>query len=259
MSIGVPEPKPINGNPAIGRAMELLGELERSPNGLSLDELTRRTSISRSSVYRILKSFEAHGVVRALLGGTYVLGSRILQLAASISSAAMDHDLPRLSQSHLEHAARETGETTKVSIHDRGAVLVVLGAPGSSDHALHTVTGRYQPLHAGAGSKILMSHLAEEEFLRLTTSKLKRFTGLTLVTEADLRAERERILVENWSFDPGEYSPNINAYGAPIFEPGGTLVGAVSIPFGSPRSQAHHDLVRDVAIATAQAISEDIG
>src|SRR5690606_17711816 len=152
--------------------------LERRPDGMSLDELVRQTAISRSSVYRILNSLEAHGAVRSVRGGVYVLGGLILKLASSTLTTKMDFDLPRIAQPHLDAAAFATGETAKVSIHDLGATLVVAGAPGFSGHALHTVIGRYLPLHAGAASKVLLAHLPEGEIRRLLRSRLPRFTPL---------------------------------------------------------------------------------
>ena len=122
-------------NPAVDRSMALLDELERNPHGISLDELAARTSVSRSSAYRILNSLEAHRMIRSLKGGAYVLGSRILQLASSTASMAMaDFDLPRIVQPHIERAAEATGETAKISIFDRGAVLVIAGAAAATEH-----------------------------------------------------------------------------------------------------------------------------
>lgn len=244
-----------NRNPAIERAMALLDELERSPNGASLDELSSRTKVSRSSAYRILNSLEAHRMIRSLRGGSYVLGSRVLQLASGTAAATVDFDLPHIVQPHIENAVRETGESAKVSIYDRGAVLVIAGASATTGHALHTVVGRYLSLHAGAAGKVLLTHLPEEEINRFLRTRLRKFTELTLTDEAELRPELEKVKAQGWAYDAGEYNININSYGAPVFARDGKMVAAISIPFGAGRDQVHHERVK----MTVLQIAEEIG
>lgn len=246
-------------NPAVERSMALLDELERNPNGISLDELVLRTSVSRSSAYRILNSLEAHRMVRSLKGGSYVLGSRILQLASSTSALAMkDFDLPRIVQPYLERAAERTGETAKISIFDRGSVLVIAGAASTAEHSLHTVVGRYLPLHAGAAGKVLLAYLPGEERSRFLHTNMKRFTELTMTTEAELLPELDLIKEQGWASDMGEYSINVNSYGAPIFASDGKMVAAISIPFGAGRDRAHHERIKQTAIRTVAAIGEEL-
>lgn len=252
------EASDVHRSPAVERAMLLLGELERQPGGLSLDELARNTSISRSSVYRILNSLEAHGAVRSVRGGAYVLGSLILKLASSTLTSKMDFDLPRVAQPYLEAASYATGETAKVSIHDLGATLVVAGAPGHSSNALHTVVGRYLPLHAGAASKVLLAHLGEAEIGQVLRSRLARFTPLTLCDAASLRAELARVREQGWAYDGGEYGITVQSYGAPVIADGGRVVAAVSIPFIARRDEAHRSLLFAQTVATAEAIGADL-
>lgn len=247
-----------NRNPAVDRAMVLLGELERNPAGISLNELTRRTNVSRSSAYRILNSLEKHGMVRVLRGGAYILGSRILELATHTAVGTRDFDLARIVQPHVDRAATKTGETAKVSVYDRGDVVVISGAPGTTPHALHTVVGRSLPLHAGAASKILLAHLPKSEIKRFLSFELRKITKLTLTSEAELMPELEKIKAQGWSYDPGEFSINVSSYGAPIYDKDGQLVAAISIPFGAGRDAAFHDHVRKTAIATVKAISADL-
>lgn len=245
-------------NPAVERSMALLDEIERSPNGVSLDELVLRTSVSRSSAYRILNSLETHRMIRSLRGGSYILGSRILQLASHTAVASRDFDLPRIVQPYLERAAEKVGETVKISIFDRGAVLVIAGAAATTEHSLRVVVGGYLPLHAGAASKVLLAYLPQDKRERILHANLKRFTRHTLTTEAELLPELDLIKMQGWSSDMGEYSINVNSYGAPIFTRDGDVVAAISIPFGAGRDQVHHDRVRDTAISTVAAIRDEL-
>lgn len=251
----MPDGKTKNKSPGVERAMEILGAIERDPSGLSLDELSDITGVTRSTTYRILNALKAYGMVRGLKGGSYVIGSRVLQMAASVGDFLMDYDYPRIARQHLESAAHQTGETVKISIHDRGTVLVVAGASGHSDQALATVVGRYQPLHAGAASKILLSTYPDDQIDHLFRIGLVRYTDLTLTSKEEMMRELAAIRQQKWSFDPGEYADTINAYGAPITAPSGETVAALSIPFVAGHDRPYHDEIRQAACKTAHDIS----
>ena len=78
--------------PVIDRMMEVLTELEQRIEGVSITELTVRLKQPRSSIYRILNTLERHGMVRRDAGGTYVLGARLLGLAACVAAGASEVD-----------------------------------------------------------------------------------------------------------------------------------------------------------------------
>jgi len=244
-------------NPAIDRMAAILDELEKAPNGLGLKRLSERTAVTRSTVYRILNSLLAHGIVRQLENSDYVLGSRLLSLADAVVSPIAGR-LAECAQPHLDRVARQVGETAKVSVFDRGHVLVVAIAPGSLSHALHAVVGEHLPAHAGGGSKALLAGLDEADMQRVISRPLTRFTDRTIIDPNQLREEVFRIREQGFSHDDGEFSLSVNSFGAEISS-AGRSVGAISIPFLAGRSSEYEETIRAAVIATAQLISADLG
>ncbi len=244
-----------NRNPAIERMVAILDELERAPNGLGLKRLTEKTGVTRSTVYRILNSLLAHGIVRQLESSDYVLGRRLLSLADAVVSPTAGR-LAEIAQPHLDVVARRLGETAKVSVYDRGQVLVVAIAAGSLSHALHAVVGEHLPIHAGGGSKALLAGLPESDLERVLSRPLTRFTERTITDPARLREEITKVREQGFSHDDGEFSLSVNSYGAPISS-GGQLVGAISIPFLAGRTPEYEGLVREAVISLAKAIGTD--
>lgn len=246
-----------NRNPAIERMASLLAVLAKNQHGLGLKELSLRAGVTRSSAYRILNSLVAHGFVRQQEGANYILGPHLLELADCVVSPSGGR-VARVAQPHLDRVARELGETSKVSVYDRGHVVVVAVAPGHQGHALHARVGEQLPIHAGGGSKSLFAHLPADTRQRIYSRPLTQFNDKTLIDPEALERELADIRQQGWSHDHGEFSSSVNSYGAPIFNRAGTPVAALSIPFHAGRDETYEQRVREVVLATAARIGADL-
>ena len=247
-----------NRNPAIERMMAILQQLERAPNGLGLKRLVAQSGVTRSTVYRILNSLTAHGLVRQLENSDYVLGSRLLSLADGVGMPSGGR-VAKAAQPHLDFVARSLGETAKISIYDRGHVLVVAVAAGDKQHTLRARVGEQLPIHAGGSSKVLLAFLPEAERLRVYSRPLTQYNDRTLIEPEALEAELSRVREQGWSRDHGEFTASVNSYAAPIRDRSGDVVAAVSIPFLAGRDAEYEQLVRATTLATADRISMELG
>lgn len=244
--------------PAIDRMMELLAALERGTDGLSISDLTARLDLPRTSIYRILNTLQRHDMVRRNEAGSYLLGRRLLTLAAHVASQASEIDIPAASQPHLERLAAELGEGVKLSVLDGEGVLVLAAAQGRREYALTVAPGQRMPIHAGAASKLLLAHLEAADLDRWLARPLVAFTPRTLTDPRRLKAELARIRRLGWAQDKGENAPSIQAFAAPVHGPGGAVVAALSIPFLAGTEPARMEAIRLAAIEAAAAISRSL-
>lgn len=246
-----------NRNPAIERMAAILSELAKTQGGLGLKELSTRADVTRSSAYRILNSLLAHGYVRQLESSLYILGPQLLELADGVAMPSGGR-VARAAQPHLEIISRSLGETSKVSIYDRGHVVVVAVAPGNQGHALHARVGEQLPIHAGGGSKSLLAYLPQDVRERIYSRPLTQFNERTLIEPEALETELARIRDQGWSRDHGEFSASVNSYGAPIRDRSGQVVAAISIPFLAGRDAEYELLVRTTVVEAARRIGNDL-
>lgn len=245
-----------NRNPAIEKMMAILTEIERQPNGLPLGRVAEAAGVTRSTAYRILNSLLAHDMLRQLDNAHFVLGSRLLSLADSVTVGALGTRVANAAQPIIDEVSRTIGETVKVSVCDRGQVVVVAVSLGRKARALQAQLGEHLPIHAGAGSKVLLAHSSRDEIERVLGSKLPTYTERTLGDPQKLLTELDKIRHQGWSNDPGEFDLSIRAYAAPIRNRQGQVTAALSIPFFADISQEYEASLLHAAQAAARHISD---
>ena len=244
--------------PAIDRLMDVLGQLERHAEGLSITELTENLDLPRTTIYRILNSLQRHEMVRRDEDGAYHLGRRLLTLASHVSSRASDFDLATVAQPFLDRLAADVGEGVKLSVLDNEGVLVLAAARGTREYALTVTPGQRVPVHVGAASKLLLAYLPAAEQQARLAPPLAAYTTRTITDPKRLRAELVRIKRLGWAQDRGENAPSIHAFAAPVFGPDGAMLAAVSVPFLAGTEPTRMENLRLATIATAKAITQSI-
>lgn len=241
--------------PVIDRMMVVLGEIERSPAGPTIRELTAALGLPRTSVYRILNTLQLHDVVQRDARGGYHLGRRLIGLAARVAAGAGELDIAALCQPYLDRLAAELGEGIKLSVLDPDGVLVLAVAQGRREYALTAIRGQHLPLHAGAAGKLLLAYLPPQEMEARLAPPLAALTSRTITDPRRLRAEIARIRRQGWAQDKGEGVPSILAYAAPVLAPDGRMLAAISVPFLAGTSPTRMEEIRRAAVDAAREAS----
>ena len=236
--------------------MLILREIERTPEGLSQAQLLDRTGLARSTVYRMLNSLLECGILREPVAGRFVLGGRLLELAYKVTPASDFVSMVRFLQPVLDRLAVEIGQTCKLSVFERGAIMLVAGALARTPHAMSYSIGEYLPLHAGGASKVLMSALSRAERLKILGENLSALTPRTIVDFAELDRELDIVAAQGWSEDPGEYSLTVCSFAAPISDRRGNTVAALSVPFVAATDAIVREQLKVLTIAGAEQLSE---
>ncbi len=245
--------------PAIDRAMVILDTLARYRDGLALPALAQECGISRSTGYRLLASMVDAGLVRpAGRSGCYVLGPRLLGLAAAALQGMQAGDLVAMAHPHLERLSAVTGEASKLSVLDQGQAMCVDAVPGTSAYALSPTSAQWFPLHAGAASKVLLAGLPEIERDAVVWGPLERFSEHTICDGAALALELARVAASGWAEDRGEHSRSVCALAAPVRDPGGATVATVSMAYVAERHEAMRHLHLDDLRRCCAAIAADL-
>jgi len=198
----------ISGVGVLDKAMAVVGALEPSPRSLS--ELVAATGLSRATAHRLAVALEAHGLVRRDDEGRFTLGLRLIGLGHAAAEAVPGWLDARPALSWLRS---QTGESVQLFVRDGDARVCVesLEAP----HELRTIVpvGARLPLDRGSAGRVLRPPAA----------------GLPVGASAARSGGGAVRGAAGWVESVGERAPGVASVSAPVADPSGRVIAAVSV------------------------------
>ena len=206
----------------------MLQQFSASAPEWGVGELAAATGLPKGTISKILATFQEHGyVLQDPVTRRYRLGPAFL-VAGRIAEAGLD--VARLAVPLLRRVTQISGETSVLMV--RAGWRSLCAAKVDSPHPVRMAAevGRYASLHSGASNKPILAHMPEAEIMAYLDSPYFIRRGPRTITDrhqllANLAAIRERGYAESDS----EVEPDIQAYGAAVFDASGRVVGAVSV------------------------------
>jgi len=253
-----PRPRPAAANDkyfskVVGKALDALTAVCSSPEPLSLNELTRRVGLAKTSLFRILHTLEVSGYLERDPAGRY----RAPATLRPNGQGHLQQDLIAAASLKLKELNRQFGETVSLAMRFENHLEVI--ATVESPHLIRMVNtvGRILPPHASSLGKAITAFQPEDRRESLVRSYgLHRFTGRTIVDEHELRQEFERIRTQGFSVDAEESALEGCCFGAPIRGADGTVVAAISLSM--PRMRLTGDAQRDRIVAAIRKAANQI-
>jgi len=222
-----------------GRALQILGELGRGPR--SLDELAGAIGVHKTTVLRLLRTLQADRFVRRDDRHRFSLGSRLFELG---TASLEQHALRDVALPDLARLGRATGgQAVHLAVLEDNSPIYIAKVESTSSVRMYSRVGLPAPLHATAVGKVLASGLSERRLdAVLADTDFHAFTARTITDAAAYRAELAEVARRGWSEDANEHEAFVNCVGAPVREPDGRIIAAVSISV--PDMILDHDQVR---------------
>lgn len=212
--------------PVVRSTFRILQELS-SAGGMGLNEITQRTRVAKSTVFRVLSTLHSLGYVLRDERRNYHISPSLSNLA---SEAATAEALRRAALPQMLRLRDEFGETVNLGhlAFDKVVYLEVVPSeyalrlserPGASIHA-----------HASALGKAILAFSPPEVVESLVSGRtLPRITRNTICDPEEFRRELKRTRERGYSLDKGETTLLATCLGAPILDASGTAIAAMSI------------------------------
>ena len=232
---------------ALDRALIVLAELARL-EGATLSGLAQSLEESPATVYRVLVTMQAHGIVELeeagqvwhIGPGAFLIGSTFLRRTSLIERA----------RPILRGLMEQTGETANLGIESEGSVLFVSQVETHAALRAFFPPGTRSPLHAsGIGKTLLAWDPARLE--RLLEVGLSGFTPQTLTDPAALQAELATIRAQGHAVDNEERTEGMRCVAAPIRNTFGEIVAGISV--SGPVNRVTPERVPAIAAAVVEA------
>lgn len=234
--------------------MRLLQQFSASHREWSVGELAGATGLPKATVSKILATFQEHGyLVQDPASRRYRLGPAFL-VAGRLAEAGID--VARLAGPLLRRVTEISGETSVLML--RAGWRSICAAKVDSPHPVRMAAevGRYASLHSGASNKPILAHMSQEEIEAYLDSPYFVRRGPRTITDRDQLLENlAAIRRHGYAESDSEVEPDIQAFGAAVFDATGTVIGAISVVGPRPRLQR---LPAATIIAAVQEAARDL-
>lgn len=210
---------------ALEDALRVLAIIGEHP-GLKAKQIADLTDLTKSKVFRILRTLEAHDFITldadsaAQLGpAAFVLGKR----------AEEQWSLARAARPILDELAESTQENVHLVVREGLHSLVVDVRISPQPIRMFAKVGRIGPLHAGGTPKVLLAFAPEHVVERALAVPLEGYTQATVQRPEELRAILAQIRRDGYHLAIADLEPDTFSLAAPVRDHTGEVIAALSI------------------------------
>jgi len=243
----------------VEKAIHVLEALADAPDRLGVTDVARRIDDNPSTVYRILSTLSAYGLVEQDPGTSrYGLGVGLLRLSGRLWQSM---DLRTIARPVLEQLRDDTGETVNLLIRDGTHGIYVDTVESNQSIRRVGAIGRREPLHASGVGKAVLAYLPNEDYDSIVAAiGLERFTPNTITDAHALREHLRVVRQRGFAVDDEEAELGTRCIGAPIFGRSGGVEAALSISGPATRMNRERiDSHAKLAVTAAAEISHRLG
>ncbi|GAA1466416.1 IclR family transcriptional regulator [Microbacterium thalassium] len=199
-------------------------------NGVRLKDLADATGIARPTVHRLLQDMAEVEFVTQLSDRRYALGPALFWLGLGAPPALPAMPAVRAVAQALADAV---GDTVYVSMRVPDGVRYILRAEGDFPIRTHVVAvGETKPFTSSYSGLALLATLPEEtreHALRNIVVSAPPGWASTMGLDETMRAAIDHVRAHGWCAGPGLVMPGVAGIAAPVPDPSGVPVAAISI------------------------------
>lgn len=247
----------------VGNALRLL-ETFHEVDELGVSELSRRLSLHKNNVFRLLATLEQHGYIdQSKQTEEYRLGARCLDLGRSY---ARSHKLLHCAGPVLDKLTEDVQESTHLAVLKDYQVAHLDGRQPDRLVVTTSRVGTRLPAHSTALGKVLLgcAHDRDRESYErehVSSRGLSKHTEDTITDSHKLFEHLRSVSVHGFAVDMGEFEEGLHCVAAPVFGETGDLVAALSISgpsFRMPEAKIVKEL-SEVVMGSAYGLSKELG
>jgi DNA-binding IclR family transcriptional regulator len=242
--------------PALARGIEVLEMLASTRTPVPPAEMARRLGIPRSTVFRLLHTLEAYGLIaRTEHGNAFRLAAGITRLGFAWLGSL---DVTEAGRGPLEALRDRTGQSCHLAVRDGAEAVVVLRAPGRGALTGSFSVGTRVPTHASVLGRMLLMDLSDAELRALfPTEPLRAYSPQTPTTLAALKARIAEDRARGVGLSEGYFESGVSAVAAPVRDASGRVAASINATlFGG--AKITESLIAEVK-RTAAEISRALG
>jgi IclR family transcriptional regulator, KDG regulon repressor len=221
---------------------------------VAFSEIAKDLPFSRTTIHRILYSFEKLGYVeKAEITSHYRLAAKFFELTGP---AFHFRHLQSVAKSVMQNLVTRHAETVNLGVLDRGQVAYIDVFQSPSTLRIAAFPGDRNPVHSTALGKALLAFLPEPEINAILSEQpLIKKTSKTITRKGHLLEHLASVREQGVAFDLEENLGGVTCVAAPIFDPAQRAIAAFSISGPTARMSAKLNAVKDDVRAAALIVT----
>jgi IclR family acetate operon transcriptional repressor len=201
--------------PILKKAIEVLKLIVKEDSPLGVTDIARALSLSKSTSFGILKSFEEEGfLVKDPLSKKFSTGNALFELSKKILRTT---DVAHASRPHLARLMEAVDETVFLGVREEDVVKALDVLEPQKDFRISSQIGTTFAITAGVIGKIFLSSMDNREVAELLSQKgLPKYTDASIVDIDAYLREIEKTREQGYAIDLEEYLKGMRAVAALI-------------------------------------------
>ena len=209
---------------SVERAFSVLQCLASGPAGVS--DVAERTSLPKSTVSRLLGTLVLLGAVEQSEAlGVYSLGELLLDLSAGASPG---RNLTAHARAHLVDLVQQIDEAAGIGVLDGPRVYYLDQVDGDHQVQVRDWTGESVDAHVVSAGLVLLAFSPPDVQDEYLSRPLEAWTEHSVTDPGRIRQRLEDIRRSGFAWVFEEMSEGLNSVAAPVFNPAGAVIAAVS-------------------------------
>ncbi|MBE3577921.1 MAG: IclR family transcriptional regulator [Limnochordales bacterium] len=219
---------------SLQKAIQVLKCFTSSHPELRVTEISRMLALNKSTVYNILATLEAEGLVEQdRESGKYRLGLELLRLANIVREGL---GLRKVALPAMEKAKELFQETVHLAIEQDGYVVYLESVQPLDRSVARLATGKRAYMHCTGVGKAILAYLPDERVDEiLARHGMARYTPNTITSPEALKAELAATRRRGYAIDNMEHEWGIRCIAVPIRDETGRVVASISVSGPSER------------------------
>ena len=247
------------GMQTVDRALTVLELVGAGADGLTLNEISRSSGLSKPTVWRFVRALCERGYIKKdSMTGRYKLGLKILNLTSQFLQSVQFREV---AVPHLRRLQERTGETVNLAVLDEYDVIYIERRESPATVRAPFLMGKRAPAFCTALGRAMLAYLAPEDALRiLNASPRKPRTPKTVTDVNEIVCGLQEVRRQGVSYDDEEHQVGTRCIGAPVFDITGKVVAAISVtgPLEHLSTERIEEITHTVKDA-ASSISAELG
>ncbi|HHW37359.1 MAG TPA: IclR family transcriptional regulator [Bacillales bacterium] len=246
-----------NKNKTVVRSMDVLNLFIEHAE-LTFQEIITLSGMPKTSVYRMLMSFEDMGLLEKGADSKYRLGLLFLKFGHLVSTRL---DIRKIAYPYMMDLHNDVKEAINLIIREGNEAIYIEKIDTKQKVRLYTAIGRRSPLYAGACSRSILSFLPDSEIKAYIESvELKPFAQGTITDKEILYETIQQARIDGYTISHSELENYTSAVAAPIYNHHGEVVAGISIAGLEANYQGENaEILKEKVKKAAAEISRQLG